>query len=63
MELQNRDLDLDELQGSVEEVTTEKCRRAAEIVCFILLACPAIGRKEGVLGGDQVFALWSGLMD
>ena len=36
IELQSRDLDLPELQGSVEEVSAEKCRRAAEIVSSTL---------------------------
>jgi inosine triphosphate pyrophosphatase len=30
--LQNRSLDLDELQGTIEEISKDKCRRAADIV-------------------------------
>lgn len=30
--LQSQELDLPELQGSIQEVSTDKCRRAAEIV-------------------------------
>jgi len=47
VELQSRDLDLPELQGSVEEVSMEKCRRAAEIV-----SC-GLERGMGWLGGIE----------
>jgi inosine triphosphate pyrophosphatase len=30
--LRNRSLDLDELQGTMEEISKDKCRRAADIV-------------------------------
>ena len=33
IELRNQNVDLVEIQGTVEEVTTDKCRRAAEAVC------------------------------
>jgi hypothetical protein len=33
IELKNQNIDLVEIQGTVEEVTTDKCRRAAEAVC------------------------------
>lgn len=38
IELRNENVDLVEIQGTVEEVTTDKCRRAAEAVsCHFLL--------------------------
>jgi inosine triphosphate pyrophosphatase len=33
IELRNENIDLVEIQGSVEDVTTDKARRAAEAVC------------------------------
>ena len=36
VELQSRELDLPELQGSIEEVSIEKCRNAAAIVGYTL---------------------------
>ena len=35
VELISRELDLPELQGSIEEVSSDKCRRAVEIVLII----------------------------
>ena len=32
VEVLNRSLDLDELQGTIEEISKDKCRRAADIV-------------------------------
>ena len=32
IEVQNQPLDLEEVQGTIEEVTKSKCRRAAEMV-------------------------------
>lgn len=37
IELRNQNVDLVEIQGTVEEVTLDKCRRAAEAVCSMLL--------------------------
>lgn len=34
VDLKSQSLDLDELQGTIEEISLDKCRRAAEIVCF-----------------------------
>lgn len=34
IELRNQNVDLVEIQGTVEEVTLDKARRAAEAVCF-----------------------------
>ena len=34
IEVRSSPLDLEEIQGSIEEVTESKCRRAAEAVCF-----------------------------
>jgi inosine triphosphate pyrophosphatase len=33
--VKNQAIDLPEIQGSIEEITTEKCRRAAELVGYI----------------------------
>ena len=38
IELKNQNVDLVEIQGTVEEVTLDKCRRAAEAVCSIFLS-------------------------
>ena len=32
VKLQSQSLDLPELQGTIEEISTDKCKRAAEIV-------------------------------
>lgn len=37
IELRNENVDLVEIQGTVEEVTTDKARRAAEAVCTLSL--------------------------
>ena len=34
--LQSQSLDLTEIQGTIEEISKDKCRRAAAIVCGIL---------------------------
>lgn len=36
IELRNQNVDLVEIQGTVEEVTTDKARRAAEVVCLVI---------------------------
>ena len=36
----SQELDLIEIQGTVEEVTLDKCRRAADLVLFLLLPFP-----------------------
>lgn len=33
IEVQNRAIDVPEIQGSIEEIAKEKCRKAAETVC------------------------------
>jgi len=33
VEMKSQSLELDELQGTIEEISTDKCRRAAELVC------------------------------
>jgi inosine triphosphate pyrophosphatase len=33
-DIENVKLHIPELQGTVEEIVTDKCRRAADIVCF-----------------------------
>ena len=35
VKLQSQSLDLPELQGTIEEISKDKCRRAAEIVCTL----------------------------
>jgi len=32
--LRNQALDIPELQGTIEQITTDKCRRAAELVSY-----------------------------
>lgn len=40
LELRNQAVDLPEMQGTIEEISREKCRRAAEEVsCFLCLLC------------------------
>ena len=36
IELRSQNLDLLEIQGTVEEVSIDKCRRAAEVVCLVI---------------------------
>ena len=35
VQLQSQSLDLTEIQGTIEDISMDKCRRAAEIVGFI----------------------------
>ena len=42
IEVQSRKIDLEEIQGSIEEVTMAKCLKAAEIVCRPRPACNRI---------------------
>lgn len=35
VDLEAVNLDLPEIQGTTEEIATDKCRRAAEIVCHL----------------------------
>jgi inosine triphosphate pyrophosphatase len=35
VQLKNQNLDLVEIQGTMEEVSTDKCRRAAELVSLL----------------------------
>jgi inosine triphosphate pyrophosphatase len=37
IELRNQNVDLIEIQGTVEEVTLDKARRAAEAVCSLVI--------------------------
>lgn len=34
VDLQSQSLDLHEIQGTIEEIASDKCRRAAEAVCL-----------------------------
>lgn len=36
IELRSQNLDLLEIQGTVEEVSIDKCQRAAETVCLVI---------------------------
>jgi inosine triphosphate pyrophosphatase len=36
VDLQSQSLDLVEIQGTIEDISADKCRRAAEIVSFLL---------------------------
>jgi len=44
IEVRSQALDLVEIQGSVEDVTTDKCKRAAERVSFPVPASPLAGQ-------------------
>lgn len=35
VDLQSHSLDLVEIQGTIEEISADKCRRAADIVCLL----------------------------
>lgn len=37
IEVLSQPVDLEEVQGTLEEVTVSKCRRAADLVCIYLL--------------------------
>lgn len=50
IELRNQNVDLVEIQGTVEEVTADKCRRAAEAV-----SPPLINRDVVLLGTPLEF--------
>lgn len=39
VEVDNRKIDLDELQGTIENISKDKCRRAAAIVRTSQLSC------------------------
>ena len=34
VQLQSQNVDLVEIQGTIEQISTDKCRRAADAVCF-----------------------------
>lgn len=34
VDLQSKSIDLVEIQGTIEEISADKCRRAAQAVCF-----------------------------
>lgn len=40
IELKNQSLDLPELQGTIDEIIKEKCKTAAQTVCYVLEANP-----------------------
>lgn len=33
--LQSQSLDLVEIQGTIEQISVDKCRKAADLVCFL----------------------------
>jgi inosine triphosphate pyrophosphatase len=39
VELTSANVDVPEIQGTIDEITAEKCRRAAEIVSVLCLKC------------------------
>jgi inosine triphosphate pyrophosphatase len=40
VDLQSKSIDLVEIQGTIEEITADKCRRAAEAVVVSILTFP-----------------------
>lgn len=48
--LTSKSLDLPEIQGTIEEIALDKCRRAAEIVGYSFLFCPLQSRTEELPG-------------
>lgn len=50
VELRNQPLDLVEIQGTIEEVITDKCRRAADAVRFNLHTFSAMRLTNVFLG-------------
>ena len=41
--VESQAIDIEEIQGSIEEVTEAKCRKAAEAVCSGLSFVPCVG--------------------
>lgn len=41
----SQSLDLEEVQGTLEEVTESKTRRAADLVCFLFICCVFISYR------------------
>lgn len=50
IKVESQALHLTEIQGSLEEVTRDKCRRAAELVCHPALT-PILTHNCSILGG------------
>lgn len=48
--LTSKSLDLPEIQGTIEEIALDKCRRAADIVGDSFLCCPLQSRTEELPG-------------
>lgn len=46
VQLQSQNVDLVEIQGTIEEISTDKCRRAAEAVCC-LAGLESLALKQG----------------
>jgi len=46
IELRSQALDLLEIQGTIDEISADKCRRAADAVCFSFLFCSLIMSDE-----------------
>lgn len=46
VQLQSQNVDLVEIQGTIEEISTDKCRRAAEAVCC-LARLESLALKQG----------------
>lgn len=56
VELTSRSVDLPEIQGTIEEITKDKARRAAETVCKLLRGC-----LEGI--HSQMRLAWFAVVD
>lgn len=50
VEFRNQNVDLPELQGSIEEITRDKCSRAADVVCVSLHLRRYVGEGRGENG-------------
>ena len=53
IELRNQNVDLVEIQGTVEEVTRDKARRAAEAVSSSFTALGLISSGRGISGREM----------
>ena len=63
--LKNQSLDLVEIQGTVEEVSIDKCKRAAEIVCcnlYSILSLSVISLPLTSLATDRWSSSYRGHM-
>ncbi len=47
--LQSQSLDLTEIQGTIEEISKDKCRRAAALVCYLSCSLHVYGSRTNGL--------------